>query len=105
MEFIKYLKENSIRSLIILKKAVNAEIDGYIENIELITDEKTKIEKIKEIHCKSIFNEEFNLELKKVDAIYINEPNIIMLRKSETSFATNLITKLVAKLHPEKVSL
>ncbi|WP_457558122.1 M48 family metalloprotease [Candidatus Harpocratesius sp.] len=98
--FIKFLQKEQIRVIIVLKKAVNSEIDGRITNIEF--DEKSH-EFISKVQIISIFNEEINVNLKKIDGIFLNLPTLIVQDNVEISLFSKLINKIRQLNHPEKI--
>ncbi|UYP47308.1 Protease HtpX [Candidatus Lokiarchaeum ossiferum] len=102
-KFIQHLQEQQIRCYVILKKAVNAEIDAFITKIEFKIDEKSEIEQIHKIWVKSIFEEEMELEISKIDVIGLISPNLILQKKSNISGFSNLINKIIQWRHPEKI--
>lgn len=102
-KFVQHLQEKQIRCYVILKKAVNAEIDATITKIELKVDEKSEVEQLHKIWVKSIFNEELELEISKIDVIGLITPNLILQKKTDISGFSNLINKVVQWGNPEKI--
>ncbi|RLI66668.1 MAG: hypothetical protein DRO88_01175 [Promethearchaeia archaeon] len=98
--FIQYLEKEKIRCIIVLKKAVNSEIDGFIT--ELRYDEKST-NLITHVRIKSIFEEEMEISLKKIDGIFLNFPALIVQSKSEISLFTKVIDKFQTIFHPERI--
>lgn len=95
-DFIKYYTKHKLPVVFILKKAVNAEIDGLIESFEYIDG------KISHISIKNNFNEEFVVEKNKIDGIYIQKPTLIIQKVKDVSIFTNLMNKISYKIHPER---
>ncbi len=94
--FIKYYAEHKLRVVFILKKAVNAEIDGIIEGFENIDGNISKIS------IKNYFNEDIIVEKNKIDGVYIQKPILIIQKEKDVSFFTNLMNKIGSKIHPER---
>lgn len=100
--FIKFLKNQQWRSIFVLKKAVNSEIDGTVLGFKL--DEKSP-EFIESVQIRSIFGEEMEILMKKIDGIFINKPNLIVQPKSDISIFSSLINKFQSIFHPERIFL
>ena len=94
--FIKYYAKHKLRVVFVLKKAVNAEIDGIIESFEY--DEG----KISQISIKNYFNEEFVIEKIKIDGVFIQKPTLVIQKAKDVSVFTNLMNKIGNKIHPER---
>ncbi|MHA1584377.1 MAG: M48 family metalloprotease [Promethearchaeota archaeon] len=113
---IEFFKETKQRVYCVLKKAVNSEIDGWIEDIEYSSIEnsskKTKEStnqnlenKIKSISIRSVFDESFTLEMGKIDGIILNQPNLLFQKKSDISSVSMLFHKWARFRHPDRISL
>ncbi|QEE15380.1 M48 family metalloprotease [Promethearchaeum syntrophicum] len=95
-DFLKYYAKHKLDVVFILKKAVNAEIDGKIENFEYNEGNISKIS------IKNNFNEEFIIEKNKIDVVYIQKPKIVIQNVKDISVFTNLMNKIGSQIHPEK---
>ncbi len=95
-DFIKYYTKHKLRVVFVLKKAVNAEIDGTIESFEYNEG------KISQISIKNYFNEEIVVEKNKIDGVYIQKPTLIIQKQKDVSVFTNLMNKIGNKIHPER---
>ena len=83
-----------------MKKAVNSEIDGFVEDVELDPDSDPEKSKIT---ITSIFHETEIIEIKKIDGILILEPCLIIQKKSEISIFSKIIDYIQTYRHPEKI--
>lgn len=99
--FLEFLIEKNLRVDIILKKAVNSEIDGHISTFSL--DAESNNEKIKNLTITSIFGEEFDLEMSKIDGIFLNFPQMVVQKVADVSIFTKLINKIQRIRHPERI--
>ncbi|MHA1510753.1 MAG: M48 family metalloprotease [Promethearchaeota archaeon] len=95
-DFIKYYTKHRLNVVFILKKAVNAEIDGKIESFEYNDG------KISQISITNNFDEEIVVEKSKIDGVYIQKPTIVIQKEKDVSVFTNLMNKIAYKLHPER---
>ena len=95
-EFIKYYAKHKLRVVFILKKAVNSEIDGIIENFEHIDGN------ISQISIKNYFNEVIVVEKNKIDGVYVQKPTLTIQKEKDVSVFTILMNKIRNKLHPER---
>jgi Zn-dependent protease with chaperone function len=95
-DFIKYYTKHKLDVVFVLKKAVNAEIDGVIESFEEIDG------KISQISIKNNFNEEFVVEKSKIDGVFIEKPTLKIQKRKDVSVFTILMNKIGSKIHPEK---
>ncbi|MHA1745089.1 MAG: hypothetical protein ACTSWW_03750, partial [Promethearchaeota archaeon] len=100
-----YFHQTKQRIYIILKKAVNAEIDGYITAINLGVDSEKESKPTTTIHVHSIFGEDHVLELSKIDALYLNAPSVVLQKKSTVSSFTMLMNRWKQWRHPERILL
>jgi len=107
-----YLKDNSIRVSLFLKKAVNADEHWYIININESANEK--LEKydinqnpsrntLKEITIKNIFGDEKRFPIEKIDVITFESQTIFIEPKKDISSASLFFQKISAKLRPEQI--
>jgi heat shock protein HtpX len=102
---LDYFYQTKQRIYIILKKAVNAEIDGHITAIDLGADSEKENKPTTTIHVHSIFGEDHVLELSKIDALYLNTPSVVLQKKSTVSSFTMLMNRWKQWRHPERILL
>ncbi len=95
-EFMKYYAKHKLRVVFVLKKAVNSEIDGIIENFEHIDGN------ISQISIKNYFNEVIVVEKNKIDGVYVQKPTLTIQKEKDVSVFTNLMIKIAYKLRPER---
>ncbi len=101
VKLFKFFQTQNQQLYFILKKAVNSEILGTVMNVEEKYKEDGKLSKTSMIHYRTCFNEEAQIELKKIDSIYYQQPTIIIKPKKDMSFLSILFGKISARLKPE----
>lgn len=103
MNFFYYFLNHQEDVYFILKKAVNSEILGKIKKIEEVHDEKGKLTKDSIIYVESCFEEDFKLEIGKIDSILVNSKFVIAQKKKTLSTLSTFFSKLAARLKPDRI--
>ena len=106
---IKWLLEQQLRTSFYLKKPVNNVEIGYIKDFNIDIERLKKISEIDVenegnfIKIVNIFGEEKVIPFKTLETLSFQYETAMIMRKSDTSFLSQLGYKIVHKFKPQKV--
>ena len=98
-ELLNHLKNEGLRATIYLKKAVNNQETGYIQNVIMDDDIKKENRSIK---IKNIQGELIDIPLKKLEVIVFAEETLIFRDKNKMSFGEKIIERIGHWRKPSK---
>ncbi len=95
---LEFLQKEQFIVRFFLKKAVNNEFEGKVQQI--IVDDNQKVQKV-------VFHTDFDqteeLAIKKINFFLIENNMLVFESKSEISVFSKFITKIRAKSHPDQI--
>lgn len=101
-KLLEWLKDKQLRTSIFLKKPVNNEEIGYIQEINVDFSNKEGIEKSYVI-IKNIFGENVQIPYKKIEVVLFDYDSAMILLKEKTSLFSKFGYRLVKKFSPQKI--
>jgi len=102
VKILEWLKEKQLRLSVFLKKPVNNEEIGYIQEINVGFNDQEEVEK-SFIKIKNIFGDILEIPYKKLEFVLFNHDSVVILRKDKTSIFTKLGYKVLKRVSPQKI--
>jgi len=102
IKLLEWLKEKQVRTSIFLKKPVNNEEIGYIQEINVKYENQSELEK-STIKIKNIFGEDVEIPFKKIEVVLFDYDSVTILRKDNTSVFSKFGYKILKRFSPQKI--
>ena len=102
IKLLEWLKEKQLRTSIFLKKPVNNEEIGYIQEINVKYENQLALEK-STVKIKNIFGEDVEIPFKKIEVVLFDYDSVTILRKDKTSAFSKFGYKILKRFSPQKI--
>ena len=91
-----------MRTSIFLKKPVNNEEIGYIQEINVKYENQLALEE-STVKIKNIFGEDVEIPFKKIEVVLFDYDSVTILRKDKTSAFSKFGYKILKRFSPQKI--